>query len=114
MLYFRNRTRLDYRFEATFAPYKDKVTIVEKYVSDHDDEKCIKLDTYFKTSDKVTFIKADVEGAEGEVLKGAEKLIQNQTNLKVAVCTYHRQADAADLFDLLKNMALKAVFPEIS
>ncbi|MFN8431792.1 MAG: FkbM family methyltransferase [Spirosomataceae bacterium] len=96
--------------EATFAPYKDKVTIVEKYVSDHDDEKCIKLDTYFKGSNKVTFIKADVEGAEGEVLRGAEKLIQNQKNLKVAVCTYHRQVDAKDLFDLLEKYGFENRF----
>ncbi len=88
--------------EATFEPWKSKVTIVEKYVSDTDSESTVKLDTYFGENGLVNFIKADVEGAEGEVIRGASNLIQNQKNIRVAVCTYHRQEDAEVLESQLK------------
>ena len=34
--------------EATFLPWKDKITIVRKYVSDMDDENNTTLDSYFQ------------------------------------------------------------------
>ena len=89
--------------EATFEPWKNKVTIVQKYVSDTDSESTVTLDTYFGVNGVVNFIKADVEGAEGEVIRGASNLIQNQKNLRVAVCTYHRQEDAEVLDSQLKT-----------
>jgi hypothetical protein len=89
--------------EATFTPWKEKVTIVQKYVSDIDAQNSIKLDTFFKNDEKVTFIKADVEGAEGQVINGANTLINNQKNMKIAVCTYHRQSDATSLDNMLQK-----------
>lgn len=88
--------------EATFEPWKEKVKIVQKYVSDIDNEQCIRLDTYFKDNQKVNFIKADVEGAEAQVLNGAKGVINEQKDLKIAICTYHRQKDAQILDKLLK------------
>lgn len=38
--------------EATFAPYKEKITIVRKYVSDVNDEDNITLDTFFRDEGK--------------------------------------------------------------
>jgi hypothetical protein len=89
--------------EATFEPWKEKVEIVQKYVSDEDTMDSIKLDTFFNNGQTVNFIKADVEGAEAQVVNGAAGLIKSQSNLKVAVCTYHRQSDAEELDKLLKN-----------
>lgn len=40
---------------ATFAPWKDKVTIVRKYVSDVDDENNVSLDTFLKISQLIIF-----------------------------------------------------------
>lgn len=89
--------------EATFEPWKEKVEIVQKYVSDEDTMDSIKLDTFFNNGQTVNFIKADVEGAEAQVVNGAADLIKSQSNLKIAVCTYHRQSDAEELDKLLKN-----------
>ncbi len=89
--------------EATFEPWKEKVEIVQKYVSNEDTKNTIKLDTFFGNGQTVTFIKADVEGAEAQVVNGALNLIKSQSNLKIAICTYHRQSDAEELDKLLKN-----------
>ena len=45
------------------------------------------LDKYFG-NDTVTFIKADIEGFEMKMLKGAEKVIR-QNKPKLAICVYH-------------------------
>jgi phospholipid N-methyltransferase len=89
--------------EATFEPWKEKVEIIQKYVSDEDTKDSIKLDTFFNLGQTVNFIKADVEGAEAQIVNGAADLIKSQSNLKIAVCTYHRQSDAEELDKLLKN-----------
>jgi hypothetical protein len=96
--------------EATFEPWKEKVEIVQKYVSDVDDEQCIKLDTFFGGRQQVNFIKADVEGAEAQVINGAGELIKGQENLRIAICTYHRQTDAEDLDALLKSKGFRNHF----
>lgn len=79
--------------EATFAPWKDKVTVVRKYVSDCNDEENVTIDSYL--SDKSycpTFLKVDVEGAEQRVLDGMQNTLKLD-GLKLAVCTYHQQDD---------------------
>ncbi|MBP8156650.1 MAG: FkbM family methyltransferase [Leadbetterella sp.] len=98
--------------EATFEPWKEKVKIVQKYVSDQDTNTSIRLDTFFNKNQKVNFIKADVEGAEAQVINGASDLIKAQTNLKIAICTYHRQTDAEDLDKLLKNKGFENSFSD--
>lgn len=98
--------------EATFEPWKDKVTIVQKYVSDVDNEQCIKLDTFFREKQTLNFIKADVEGAEAQVINGANDLINRQKDIKIAVCTYHRQTDAHELDELLRTKGFKNHFSD--
>lgn len=87
---------------ATFKDHKEKVTIINKYVSDKDDEMNIKLDTYFSDK-KVDFIKIDVDGAEQNLLNGAVNLLKNTEHLKVAICTYHKQNDEIDFNKLLNS-----------
>jgi hypothetical protein len=97
-----DRVKKIYLFEAdkkwggalqkTFAPWKEKVEIINKYVSDVDDEHCIKLDTFFENK-PVDFIKADIEGAEQALLRGAKDLLNSQRPLKIVLCTYHYQKD---------------------
>lgn len=98
--------------EATFEPWKDKVEIIQKYVSDVNNEECVKLDTFFAANEVVNFIKADVEGAESQVLNGAFEIISRQKDLRVAVCTYHRQSDAEVLEKLVKNMGFSTHFSD--
>ena len=80
--------------KATFAPWKEKVTIVRKYVSDINDENNITLDFYF--SDKQTddlFLKMDIEGYERNALKGAKNLLEKAKKISGSVCIYHLHDD---------------------
>ncbi len=78
---------------ATFAPWKDKVEIINKFVSDKNNERTVSLDKFFKDRENYTFLKIDVEGAENEVLNGCEDVLSSEIPLKVAVCCYHRPND---------------------
>jgi hypothetical protein len=90
---------------ATFAPWKDKVIIVNSFVSyKYVGGGKITLDKFFEHK-KVDFIKADIEGAEFQLLGGAEKILQ-QSGLKLALCAYHYHDDA----ELLKEKLLNAGF----
>ncbi|MDR1524917.1 MAG: FkbM family methyltransferase [Tannerella sp.] len=95
--------------EATFAPWKEKVVIVNKYVSDNDEENCITLDTFFG-NENIDFIKADIEGAEPLLVVGATTILSAQTPLKVALCTYHTQNDAETLRKMLSEKGFCAEF----
>lgn len=91
---------------ATFASYKDKISIIHKFVSNMDDDKHIRLDTFFKDK-QVDFIKIDVDGAEQELLNGAVTVLKKDQNLKVAICTYHKQNDERDFTSLLQSYGFK-------
>lgn len=86
---------------ATFGPWKNKVTIVQKFVGDIDDSKCTTLDSYFAHDEKLTFLKIDIEGAESLLFRGSKRILSEQNPLKVAVCTYHKQRDEAEFKALL-------------
>ncbi len=59
---------------------------------------------------KVDFIKIDVEGAELEVLRGAEKIL-NSPNVKLAIAAYHKLPDGKpefpDILSYLKSRGMK-------
>lgn len=87
--------------EATFEPWKEKVTIVRKFVSNINDDENITLDRFL--ADKKyspSFIKIDVEGAEDKVLNGMTNTFKIPA-LKIAICTYHQMQDYAVLSDYL-------------
>lgn len=80
--------------QITFKPWENKVTIIPKYVSDHDDDTTIMLDTLFQ--DKVhnkLFVKMDIEGMERKALAGACKLFSEYGNIFFSICTYHERDD---------------------
>ncbi|HJK39774.1 MAG TPA: FkbM family methyltransferase [Methanocorpusculum sp.] len=52
--------------------------------------------------DAVNFIKADIEGAERQMLAGAVDTLRNYTP-KVAICTYHLADDPLVIANLLRN-----------
>lgn len=60
------------------------------------------LDIYFYDKAPPTFIKMDIEGAELEALKGAEKIIR-EYKPKLAVCAYHKPEDLYTLPELIRN-----------
>jgi len=86
----------------TFEPWKEKTIIVNKYVSNITKGNDITLDD-FLNNNRINFIKADIEGAEIKLLKGAQKTLTNQKGIKLLLCTYHRQNDEADIKEFLKK-----------
>jgi hypothetical protein len=99
--------------QATFAPYKNKTSIVKKYVSNRNDEINVTIDTLLeeKGIDNL-FVKMDIEGAELSALQGAIHTIKTGKNISLAICTYHRPNDAADISNLFANVGLKYHFTE--
>jgi len=98
--------------DLTFVSYKDKVTIVEKYVSDTDDGSNITLDTYFSGIEKTNlFLKMDIEGYETKALYGMVNLLKN-TDLDFAICTYHRSNDAQEIAKILENYGFEYEFTD--
>ena len=95
--------------EKTFALWKDKATIVRKYVSDCTDDNCITLDEFFKEQ-KIDFIKADIEGAEMSLLNGAQQTLAREKALRMTLCTYHQQNDAEDIQQKLRECNFQTEF----
>ena len=90
----------------TFAPYKDKIEIINKYVSDNNNDNNITIDYFteqLNESSTVNFIKMDIEGYEEPALKGAAHTLSTQTNLKLATCIYHLPHQQEHISKLLSS-----------
>lgn len=88
---------------ATFAPWSEKVEIINKFVSDHNDANHIRFDTFFENKKDVTFLKVDVDGAESVVLNSCNSVFNTRRPLKIVLCTYHKNNDEKDFTVLLKD-----------
>lgn len=102
MLYiFEPDTKWVEALNKTFEPWKHKVQIINKYVSNVNNETSITLDRFFNEK-TVDFIKLDVEGAEISVLERASALLSRNNPLRLAVCTYHHKDHALLVERMLK------------
>ena len=111
--------------EKTFFNYSKKTTIFNTAVGNEDgiisfDENSLdgmvskestkntnkisifKIDTLFKNNEKITYLKADIEGFEEEMLKGAEQTIK-LNKPKIAITTYHTQNNPEEIISLIKS-----------
>jgi hypothetical protein len=95
--------------EKTFEPWKDKVFIINKYVSNESAGANVRLDDFFGDG-KINFIKADIEGAEIQLLEGAEKVLSGQGDVKLLLCTYHRKDDAARAKEFLGRYGFRTEY----
>lgn len=86
----------------TFKPWKDKVEIVPKFVSDKNDDKHCSGDVFFKGK-QLSFMKIDVDGGERSLLKGFEHTIEAGNPMKIALCTYHQHDDEREFSSWLKT-----------
>ncbi len=59
-----------------------------------------KIDSIIPEPQKITYLKADIEGHEYEMLKGAEFIIKNNKP-KIAITTYHDENNAQGMIDLI-------------
>ena len=87
--------------QKTFEPWKEKVTIIGKYVSDRNDAENITLDECLNNA-SINFVKIDAEGMEMSILRGGKALFTNNQDIKLLVCTYHKQNDAIEIKDFLE------------
>jgi hypothetical protein len=93
---FEYDTQWTKALKMTFSPWKEKVTIINKYISDVIDDNCTTLDDFFHHGE-INFIKADIEGAEIKLLIGAKTILSIAKKLRIAICTYHNQNDANEI-----------------
>lgn len=89
--------------KATFAPWSEKVEIIDKYVGDQNDDSHTRFDTFFESKQDVTFLKIDVDGVEEVVLNSCKGLFSSHQPLKIALCTYHKNDDEKILTSILKD-----------
>lgn len=94
----------------TFAPWKEKVHIINKFVSNENSEQFTTLDSAIPNTN-INFIKIDAEGAERQILDGSEQIIASSNNLKIAVCTYHKQGDEEEFTKFFKERSFKTTTP---
>ena len=95
--------------EATFEPWKDKVHIVNKFVSNSDKGNFVSVDGYFANK-KIDFLKIDVDGAERDLLKGAERTLSANSKLRMALCTYHQHHDTSEFDEMLTSYGFRTSF----
>lgn len=89
---------------ATFAPYGDKVYIINKMVGDITGQKETTIDETLRNYGihGSVYIKIDAEGNERKIIRGAEHTLKN-CKVKCACCTYHKQKDAIELTEIFKE-----------
>jgi hypothetical protein len=88
----------------TFAPWKEKVVFVEKYLSDINNESNINIDSLVQPDiNEKYFIKMDIEGFEKKALAGMKTLINTCPNIKMNICTYHHPDDLIQIEKIISD-----------
>ena len=88
----------------TFAPWKEKVIFVEKYMSDSEGELTVSIDSLLKpAAGEKYFIKMDIEGFEQKALAGIKNLVASGNMIKMNVCTYHQPNALKEINSILKD-----------
>lgn len=93
----------------TFSFWKEKITIVQKYVSNANDIYNISLDDFANENLLPDYVKMDIEGSEYNALLGAINIIRSKTT-KWAVCVYHKHEDEKEISSLFSEYNYKQSF----
>lgn len=97
--------------QQTFAPYRDKVTIVHKFVSASDTETTISMNSLLADFNcNSLFIKMDIEGYELPAIASAEIALKRKATTKMAIASYHKQHDAEELKTLLNKLGYSSEY----
>jgi len=123
-MYLVEPSRIFYQtLQKTFSKFEKKVTLYNVAVGNEDGEipfdensldgkvatagtstyniSILKIDTLIGDN-KITYLKADIEGFEAEMLKGAEQTIKTNKP-KIAITTYHLQNDPNEIISIIKG-----------
>lgn len=93
---------------ATFAPWKEKVTIVPTFVSNVTRENMTTLDQYFKDNlEEIDLLKIDIEGQEIQALQGAKKILDQNKQIRMLICAYHYQNEESEIQAYLNGWHLE-------
>jgi hypothetical protein len=88
----------------TFAPWKEKVVFVEKYMSDIQSNTTTSIDALITPEPGESyFIKLDIEGFEKKALSGMKKLVASGKPVRMNVCTYHHPNDFKEIAEILNS-----------
>ena len=87
----------------SFDKFKEKVHIINAFVSDRTDREknLVSISDYVDDKDSL-LIKIDVEGEELNVLKGMEKIL-DRTNVRIVLAAYHKRDDNIILKEYLES-----------
>jgi hypothetical protein len=96
--------------KATFAPWKEKVTVVEKFLGSGEDqvslreylEKLVEDGRLDYERDKV-FVKMDLEGAEPDLMRDIAPILHRFKDIRLAVCVYHKKDDEQEVIDAVPS-----------
>lgn len=93
----------------TFSDYGEKVEIVHKYVSDRSEGDCVSIDDFCREYgiDHIDMLKADIEGAEEQMLYGASRMLKEGRIKKICICTYHTIDAEKNISKILSNYEKK-------
>ena len=93
---------------ATFAPYKDKVTIIRKYVGDKSEGNFTTIDDFMKDkSVDDLFLKMDIEGAELKVLLDCKDQLHK---IKYLFVEYHSWVSSQQELNVLLDLLTQCGF----
>lgn len=95
----------------TFSLWKDKITIVQKYVSNMNDRYNISLDDFIDKNISPNYVKMDIEGSEYKALLGAINIIRCK-RVKWAICIYHKHEDCEEISSLFNKFDYKQSFSD--
>jgi len=93
----------------TFLPYKEKVEVIQKYLSDTSDNDTITLVDLvekYRVS-KIDFLKMDIEGYESRALQGGIKGGDLVDINKMAICVYHNPEDEGKVSNFMSQQGYK-------
>ncbi len=98
---------------ATFEPYEEKITIINKFAPNKDSRNEITIDTCLRNEFSNIFIKMDIEGGEYSALCGATNVLKNRKEyIRVSCCTYHYHDDARLIEKFFKDIGYHTEFSD--
>ncbi len=92
----------------TFEPWKEKVVIVQKFMSDIEGDDTVSIDSLVSPlKGEKYFVKLDIEGFEQKALAGMKNLVASGNPLKLDVCTYHQPEAFDEISALVENYGFR-------